>query len=761
MWFSFARKTKRKQVARSARGTFRPCLEGLEDRCLLSAGTLDPTFGNGAGYVTTSTSAFGSGAPAALIQPNGDIVALGGTLTAPSGAYDFSAERYNPDGSLDASFGSGGIALTSFGSGVARGPYAALYPAGSANAGDIIQEGTFGPASNPGQYQALARYTPNGSLDPTFGAGGEVLTAFPGLSLFPGKNGGGIVVTGNGQIVALSVDQTTHFVLARYNVDGSLDTTFGQGGYVTTTVPAFYQVPSLSDLLQQPDGTLIVTACTNTGGAGSGGIWDLYGFNANGTPNTSFGNQGIVTTATPGGPGAAALYFNAGPTNDGQIVVIGGPDFGTKDLVRYNANGSLDTTFGTGGLMPTPVTFNPVTAFVDASGRTIVAGRDYVNFIAIHVARFNVNGTADTSFGSGGLVSTAFGTSSEGDGLAIYPSIGAATDGDIVVTGNSASSSGIASVLVARYLGQATSPYFVITGSSNVTAGNTSTFTISVLNPDGTADTGYSGTVQVTSGDPLAVLPGSVTITSGTGSFSVTLETAGTQSVAAAELSNPAITGSDTGIAVSPAKASQVLFSQAPSSGTAGQTLRTVQVAIEDAYGNVETGDNSDKIMVSVSSGPSTQMGGTLAETVQAGIAVFSNLQLNTSGNYTLAALASLAGGGTLGPAVSSGISVASPVSLAFGNITYNSRTGLYSETVTFTNTSGGTLTGPIALDLTGLPSGVTLTNAKGKTSGNPYIEFLTAGKTLKKGVSVSITLTFSAPSLGSIAFGSEVVVGL
>jgi hypothetical protein len=304
-------------------------------------------------------------------------------------------------------------------------------------------------------------------------------------------------------------------------------------------------------------------------------------------------------------------------------------------------------------------------------------------------------------------------------------------------------------------------PSFAITGPATLAAGAAGTFTLNVLNPDGSADTNYSGTVQVTSSDPHAVLPGNVTIANGTGTFSVTLVTAGAQSVTATDVTNPDITGGDSGKTVNPAAASQVVFTGQPPSGIAGQTLGTVAAAIEDAYGNLETGDNSDAIAVSVNSGPSARLGGTLTETVQAGIALFSNLQLNTSGNYTLAAEANLTGGGTLGPAVSSDFTVASPVSLKFGSITYNSRTGLHSETVTLTNITSGTLSGPMSLVLMGLPSGVVLTDATGKTNGNSYVRFLKSGQTLRKGASVSITLTFTAPSLSDITFGTEVVVGL
>jgi hypothetical protein len=98
------------------------------------------------------------------------------------------------------------------------------------------------------------------------------------------------------------------------------------------------------------------------------------------------------------------------------------------------------------------------------------------------------------------------------------------------------------------------------------------------------------------------------------------------------------------------------------------------------------------------------------------------------------------------------------PVTLSFGAITYNSRTNVFSETLTLTNNTSNTLTGPLSLELTNLPSGVALTDATGTTNGNPYIRFLTSRNTLKAGASTTITLTFTAASLGDIAFGTELV---
>jgi hypothetical protein len=98
-------------------------------------------------------------------------------------------------------------------------------------------------------------------------------------------------------------------------------------------------------------------------------------------------------------------------------------------------------------------------------------------------------------------------------------------------------------------------------------------------------------------------------------------------------------------------------------------------------------------------------------------------------------------------------------VALSFGSITYNRKTNnLYSETVTLTNQTGGTLAGPLSLELMNLPGGVVLTDATGATSGNPYFRFLSSGKSLKPGASVSITLTFSAPYLSDLVFDTAVV---
>ena len=140
-------------------------LESLEDRRLLSAGALDPTFGNGAGYVTTSFSTRGDTAQSVVVQPDGKIIAIGISSDLTSNAE---LVRYNADGSLDTSFGTGGEVLEPYTYGT---PHAALYPAtGTANDGKIVLTGF--SAGVPSGNFSVARFKSNGTLDTAFGTNG-------------------------------------------------------------------------------------------------------------------------------------------------------------------------------------------------------------------------------------------------------------------------------------------------------------------------------------------------------------------------------------------------------------------------------------------------------------------------------------------------------------------------------------------------------------------------------------------------------------
>jgi len=504
MWFSSARKTKRKQLARPGRAKFRPCLEGLEDRCLLSAASLDPTFGSGAGYVTTSLG-LGNSAASVLLQPDGKILAAGGETPSTGTGGDFAVTRYNQDGSLDTFFGSGGDAQANFGADGLWGPYAALYPqAGTANDGKIVQEGS---DQNNGKI-LIARFNNNGTLDASFGTGGEVTTAITGQFVYAG----GVVVTSTGQIVASVEDHAGHIDLVRYNTDGSLDSTFGQGGEVVTYVAGAGQGGQTGNskadtLLQQPaDGKLIGVVGV------SGGSADLIRWNASGNLDTSFGNQGIVTASFGGIVHGAAL-----DPSDGTIVVAGeNNSTSTFELARFNSDGSPGSSFGSNGTVVTQISGGINGVSLDASDRIVAVGQNQTGTMD-ELARFNPDGTPDASFGTGGLESllaTTFGPyGSNPRGVAVYPNAGTANDGKIVMVGGSSRGNGYNSASVARFLA-APSPSFSVTGfPSTTTAGVANSITVTAEDASGNLNPGYLGTVHFTSSDSRAVLPADYTFT--------------------------------------------------------------------------------------------------------------------------------------------------------------------------------------------------------------------------------------------------------
>jgi uncharacterized delta-60 repeat protein len=436
-----------------------PRLEMLEDRCLRSAGQLDTTFGSG-GIVTT---AFGTGknkggrAWSVLVQTDGKIVGAGDNA-----AGSFALARYTSSGSLDSTFGSGGKVTTSF-SGTAVGLDSALYPnAGTANDGKIVLAGYVNSGTNANNF-ALARYNPNGTLDATFGNKGKVTTALNGNDQARAvviQPDGRIIEVGLTDIN--SPGGATEFALVRYNVNGTLDTTFGTGGKVLTQTSPGANC-NINDVALQADGKIVVagTAPGAPGGPSGSFQFCLARYNSDGTLDTTFGpnHTGIVQTVT----GTATNSDNEAQAvviqSDGKIVAGGDAQIGTYQawaLVRYNSDGSLDSAFGSGGIVTQAIgslTDNPIDSIEDialqSDGKIVVAGDHSSSTTADEFAlgRFNgADGSLDTTFNSSGIVTTQIGVSSHAYGVVLQPS-----DGKIVAAGktNSGSETDMA---LARYL---------------------------------------------------------------------------------------------------------------------------------------------------------------------------------------------------------------------------------------------------------------------------------------------------------------------
>ena len=330
------------------------------------------------------------------------------------------------DSDLDPTFGSGGIVTTNFPTaGIDEGRAVALQADGK-----IVAAGSAYTGAATGSDFALARYNSDGSLDATFGAEGLVTTDVGGSQ----EVARSVAVQGDGQIVIAGwSDSQLDFILARYNSNGSLDTTFGAGGIVITDIGSGAP-DSANALAIQADGKILVAGDA----LGTGGYnFALARFNSNGSPDLTFGSGGIATTDIGANEGAYALAVQ----NDGKIILAGGgpqvssplEDFA---LARYNSDGSLDATFGAGGIVNTDFLGNFDTAYalaIQADGKIVAAGTTTGTSIDLALARYNSDGSLDTGFGTGGRVVSDL--SGDGSGSETGRAMAVAASGKILVAG--------------------------------------------------------------------------------------------------------------------------------------------------------------------------------------------------------------------------------------------------------------------------------------------------------------------------------------
>jgi uncharacterized delta-60 repeat protein len=406
-------------------------------------GDLDSSFGLGGKVVTD----FGPGsnlAAAVVVQADGKIVAAG-----TGGSGHFALARYNGDGSLDLSFGAGGKVTTVVG-GIFESANAVALQAD----GKIVAAGGSSPDGFCCQV-ALARYNPDGSLDASFDGDGKLTTVVGGAA-----TANAVAVQADGKIViAGSFVFGNVFVVARFNGDGSLDTTFGTNGEVFTGFGGFGN--RATSLVIQADGKILVA-----GAGGAGNDFILARYNSDGTLDGGFGSGGSIATDFGGFDGANAVALQS----DGKIVAAG---IGTERfaLARYSADGSLDQSFGVGG--KTTVQFfgenieSANALAIQRNGKIVAAGRAFSDFDPSYaIARFNTDGTLDASFGSGGKVTTDFGNPS--DVGVLCPSgrkdcsndnatgVAIQADGNIVAVGGGGACTPSCEWTLARYLGDPT-----------------------------------------------------------------------------------------------------------------------------------------------------------------------------------------------------------------------------------------------------------------------------------------------------------------
>lgn len=355
-------------------------------------GSLDTTFGAGAdldGINGLATVAFGETNPVddiardILIDSSGKIVLVGqAQQTTGSFLTGIGLARFNSNGTLDTTFGSGGTTLTVQSGSVIDGRSAEFDSSGKIVVGGYILTGG-------AKDFVVARYTSAGTLDTEdFGAGGMVATDFGGT----GDDAFDVAIDGAGQIIAAGTTGT-QFALARYNPDGTLDLTFDVDGRQTTDVTGLV-TDVIHDIVLEPDGQIVVAGET----VGAFGNFVVARYNATGSLDTAgFNSSGIQPGVFEHNAGGLSGGRDVVLQPNGSLLVVGFANAdGNGDAValRVTPNGTLDTTFGSGGVQSkdagaTNDRLNAATLTPD--GKLVAAGNSGLSMLAI---RYDLSQTA-------------------------------------------------------------------------------------------------------------------------------------------------------------------------------------------------------------------------------------------------------------------------------------------------------------------------------------------------------------------------------
>ena len=512
-----------------------------------AAGDLDTSY-NGTGINVSDLGTGYDRAAAVAAQSDGKTVVAGWADVGDVGSDQLVVLRYNVDGTLDNSFSTDGVDTQDVSTGSDPGYGVAVYPnAGSAHDGKIV---AVGYGSGDSHDIIVLRYNPDGTLDTSFNLVGAVLLDVgTALSGAPGTQdfARSVALQSDGKILVAGKSDDDVAVV-RFNTDGTLDSSFDTDGVVTTVVGTgdshAYSVGV------QSDGKIVLAAEAKAPVFGSALASTQYDFavvryNSNGTLDTSFGldydndstPDGFAITQlpstyviqnSPDWPRSLALQ------TDGKILVGGYANYDPA-VVRYNSDGTLDTSFSSDGMVT-------VNAFVGAGesqyttgmalqsdGKIVFGYSRNDGHAKASVLRFDSNGELDTTFGGGdGNALLALGSIKDfGNAVAVLPS------GTIVIVGSSASGARVWDIAVA-WVSSAAAPSLspstqtlsgtvgsVLSASTALTAsdfGGPVTYSSGAL-PAGLTLDSSSGVI---SGTPTAASTATVTITATAGSDTAT-----------------------------------------------------------------------------------------------------------------------------------------------------------------------------------------------------------------------------------------------
>ncbi|MCB0534718.1 MAG: T9SS type A sorting domain-containing protein [Saprospiraceae bacterium] len=371
------------------------CLIGfllfLTSGLMAQAGMIDSTFGTNGVVVADFNSGGSDRIYSVMVQPDNKVVAVGNSKMFP-GNSSAVLLRLLEDGSYDPDFGTGGVVLSNYGN-----VNSEFYAAALDENQRIVATGY----GNDGDFLTV-RYLPDGSLDSSFGTNGVVFTDFFNdddlASAIALQTDGKIVAGGGGY--KPNDPEAYGFALARFNSDGSLDTTFGNQGKVFTQIePVDNEITSLAI---QADGKLLA------GGYSVDGADHkpyLVRYHPDGTLDAGFGSGGIVVDTLSNIPRKIQW---TGLQNDGRIVVVFTAQGGDQyfGVARYLSNGTPDSTFhGTGKLiLDQAIGCSELkSGLITPDGKIVIGGSTGSPYKFL-VGRINPDGSIDTAFGDNGFV---------------------------------------------------------------------------------------------------------------------------------------------------------------------------------------------------------------------------------------------------------------------------------------------------------------------------------------------------------------------
>ena len=387
---------------------------------MAQAGTLDPKFGKGGIVFTTNT-----GANAGALQGDGKIV-VAGSIATNQNQQQPGLLRYNTDGTRDPNFGIGGKVVIGGNN------------AGPAFAVAVQTDGKILAVSPANLHLTVFRFNSNGSLDNTFGNNGA--TAIQPAELFLAPASGGIALEPDGRILVATAHNEggAARIVARLLANGQLDSTFGSNG----VAPTF----GGDSVAVVPNGNILVgTGSVTSAYAPNGAVVKDFGIHGQ-TPGFANDAGGFVV---PNNSATVTRIITAG-TIFTDLNLMSLNSISGFLLVSYNIDGTLDNAFGIHGGVTTPFPGNilarAIAVALQRNGDIVAVGQTALTDTGssdFALVRYNPDGSVDTTFGNSGFVSTPFGTS-----VAFANTVLIQIDGKIIAVGNSNNGT-----TLARYLG--------------------------------------------------------------------------------------------------------------------------------------------------------------------------------------------------------------------------------------------------------------------------------------------------------------------